>query len=103
MSPDWKNTSADAPVFYLINQIRSVSLSIQVVRQRGDRAVFARPLASPHFSSRIMLWKCAQPNLQSIFLLRRDIDPQHDAQLNPCGPSDLGRTSFSRWWYTSFA
>jgi hypothetical protein len=28
-----------------------------------------------------MLWKGAQPNLQSIFLLRRDIDPQHDAQL----------------------
>jgi len=55
MSPGWKNTSADAPVFYLINQIRSVSLSIQVVRQRGDRAVFARPLASPHFSSRIIV------------------------------------------------
>jgi hypothetical protein len=55
MSPGWKNPFADAPICYLINQIRSVSPSIQGVRQSGDRAVFARPLVSPHFSSRIIV------------------------------------------------
>jgi uncharacterized protein (DUF1499 family) len=43
MSPGWKNTFADAPVFYLINQIHSVSPSFQVVTSFSGSAVQRRP------------------------------------------------------------